>query len=86
MTPVLLLTLSVDAALAQAGASTGLMGRVTDSSAAAVPGAAVTLTNVDTGSVRAVTTNSTGDWEARFLPPGHLPHHLRTHGIQDVAS
>ena len=46
------------------------MGRVTDSSAAAVPGAAVTLTNVDTGSVRAVTTNSTGDWEVRFLPPG----------------
>ncbi len=46
------------------------MGRVTDSSAAAVPGAAVTLTNVDTGSVRAVTTNATGDWEVRFLPPG----------------
>ena len=46
------------------------MGRVTDSSAAAVPGVAVTLTNVDTGSVRAVTTNSTGDWEARFLTPG----------------
>ena len=46
------------------------MGRVTDSSGAAVPGVAVTLTHVETGSGRTVTTNTTGDWEARFLSPG----------------
>jgi hypothetical protein len=63
----LLLLLSIDSALAQSGASTGLMGRVTDSSGAAVPGVAVTLTNVETGSGRTVTTSTTGEWEARFL-------------------
>src|SRR5688500_10321406 len=55
---------------AQVGASTGLMGRVTDGSGAPVPGVAVTIVNVDTGTTRAVTTGTAGDWEARFLPPG----------------
>jgi hypothetical protein len=67
----LLLTFSVSAALAQAGASTGLIGKVTDPSGAAVPGVAVTITNVDTGNTRTVTTNETGDWEARFLTVGN---------------
>jgi hypothetical protein len=66
----LLLTFGIDSAWAQIGASTGLMGRVTDSSGAAVPGVAVTIVNVDTGSDRRVTTNPSGDWEARFLNPG----------------
>ena len=65
-----LFTLEVEPARAQIGASTGLMGRVTDSSAAAVPGVAVTITNVDTGNTRTVTTDPSGDWEARFLDPG----------------
>ncbi len=46
------------------------MGRVTDPTGGGVPGVAVTLTNVETGSARTVTTGSTGDWEARFLTPG----------------
>jgi hypothetical protein len=66
----LLLVFLVGPVRAQAGASTGLMGQVTDSSGAAVPGAAITLTHVETGRVRTVTTNPTGDWEARFLSPG----------------
>jgi hypothetical protein len=41
---VLTLTCSAGSALAQAGATTGLMGRVTDSSGAVVPGVTVTLT------------------------------------------
>ena len=35
------------------------MGRVTDSSGAGVPGVAVTVANVDTGSNRTATTNPT---------------------------
>jgi hypothetical protein len=66
----LLLSFALQPALAQSGATTGLMGRVTDSSGAAVPGVAVTLTNVETGMTRAVTTDSTGNWEARFLTLG----------------
>jgi hypothetical protein len=65
----LLLTLSSPAS-AQIGASTGLMGKVTDASGAAVPKVAVTITNVDTGETRTVTSDATGDWEARFLTLG----------------
>ena len=67
---VLLLAFSVHAVSAQSGASTGLMGRVTDSSGAGVPGVTVTVSNVDTGSQRVIVTSSTGNWEARFLTPG----------------
>lgn len=67
---VLSLVLAGVPTLAQSGASTGLSGRVTDSTGAAVPGATVTVVNVGTGSERVATTNDTGDWEARFLFPG----------------
>src|SRR5688572_18866451 len=56
--------------LGQAGASTGLSGRVSDASGAAVPGVTVTIIHVETGSQRVATTNPTGEWEARFLQPG----------------
>ena len=56
---------------AQAGASTGLTGHVTDSTGSALPGVTVTLTHVDTGRERVVTvTGANGGWEARFLSPG----------------
>ena len=57
-------------AMAQAGASTGFAGRVTDESGAGVPGATVTVTGVDTGSKRVVKTSDDGAWEVRFLSPG----------------
>ena len=56
--------------LAQIGGNTGLRGTVTDPSGASIPGAKVTVTRVDTGEQRAVSTNSAGDWEARFLSAG----------------
>ena len=67
---VALWTLLFDSALAQSGANTGLRGRVTDPTGGGIPGVAVTLTNVETGSARSVTTGATGDWEVRFLTPG----------------
>jgi hypothetical protein len=66
----LLLVFMVGPVRAQAGASTGLMGQVTDSSGAAVPGVTVTLTHLETKHERTVTTGARGDWEARFLSPG----------------
>jgi hypothetical protein len=66
----LVVTLSAGSVFAQAGASTGLAGRVTDSTGAAIPGVTVTLIHVDTGIMRAVTTGASGEWEARFLSPG----------------
>jgi hypothetical protein len=57
-------------AFSQTGANTGLQGRVTDPTAASVPGTTVTLVRSETGERRVTTTNEFGDWEARFLAPG----------------
>src|SRR6266852_4153277 len=47
-----------------------ILGSVTDSSGAAVPGATVTIKNVDTGLVRTVTTSDDGSYSAPELPIG----------------
>ncbi len=67
---VLVVTLFGGRAFAQASATTGLTGHVTDSTGGALPGVSVTLTHVDTGRERVVTTGADGGWEARFLSPG----------------
>jgi hypothetical protein len=67
---VLFITIAVQPAIAQTGAGTGLRGTVTDPTSASIPAANVTITRVDTGEQRVVTTNESGDWEARFLSPG----------------
>ncbi|MGO9638074.1 MAG: carboxypeptidase regulatory-like domain-containing protein [Terracidiphilus sp.] len=51
-----------------AGAITGI---VTDASQAVIPGASVTITEVDTGIAHTYMTNSVGIYEAPFLKPGH---------------
>ena len=66
----LVFTLFGGPVFAQAGASTGLTGHVTDSTGGAIPGVTVTLRHVDTGRDRVVTTRADGGWEARFLSPG----------------
>src|SRR6266481_2471652 len=47
-----------------------ILGSVTDSSGAAVPGATVTIKNVDTGLVRTVSTSDDGSYAAPELPIG----------------
>ena len=46
-------------------------GRVYDRQASAIPGAAITITNSDTGAVTQLTTNETGYFEAPLLLPGN---------------
>jgi len=48
-----------------------ILGNITDSSGAAVPGATVTIRNVDTGLVRTVTTSDDGSYSAPELPIGN---------------
>jgi len=48
-----------------------IIGRVTDSSAAVVPNAGVTIENIDNGEKRILTTNNAGDYVAPNLPPGN---------------
>ena len=48
-----------------------IFGRVLDPQSAAVPGAAVTVTNVETNTIVRVKTNDTGYYEASLLMPGN---------------
>src|SRR6266404_7438319 len=56
------------AALAQTTAT--IVGTVTDSSGAVVPGVSITVTAKDTGLTRKATTNQSGNYVATFLPVG----------------
>jgi carboxypeptidase family protein len=53
-----------------------ITGRVTDPSGAVVPGATITLTNVNTNGVRTVSTTETGGYTIPSIPPGS--YRLRT--------
>jgi hypothetical protein len=56
---------------AQTSGVGNINGTVTDLSGAAVPGAAVTVLDTDTGITRLLTTNADGSYAATFLQPGH---------------
>lgn len=65
------LTLTGASAVAQnAGAGT-INGTISDASAAVIPGATVTVTNIDTGVSHDYKTNESGLYSAAFLLPGH---------------
>jgi hypothetical protein len=53
------------------GQEATIVGTVTDSTGAALPNVAVTITSVETGTVRNSTTNDTGQYVAPGLPIGH---------------
>jgi hypothetical protein len=49
---------------------TAILGTVTDSSGAVVPGATVTVLSSATGVAKAAATNAQGEFEVRYLTPG----------------
>jgi outer membrane receptor protein involved in Fe transport len=59
-----------------------ILGSVTDSSGAAVPGATVTIKNVDTGLVRTVTTSDDGSYSAPELPIGNYSVNVEKPGFK----
>ncbi len=78
---VCLLLVSLEPLTAQT--TTGsIVGTVTDHSGAAVPGAAVTVTNVDTNSTTKTTTDSSGNYVVTPLPVGHYSVDVEARGFK----
>ena len=61
-----------------------LVGTVTDSNGAAVSGATVTITKVDTNAVRTVTTGDSGEYQAPSLDIGSYKVTVTKQGYQTV--
>ena len=62
---------SLPAALAQAVNAGDIRGVVTDSTGASVPGATVTVLNVDTGVTKDYTTNDSGLYDTSSIVAGN---------------
>ncbi len=58
-----------------------ISGTVKDQSGAMVPGATVTLKNLDAGSSRTATTNQSGTYQFPLLPPAHYTLQATTNGM-----
>jgi len=72
-------------AVAAAQAVTGtILGLITDSTGAVMPGATVTLTNTGTGLLRVVTTDNNGEFTAPSLPTGTYSVKAELSGFKTV--
>jgi hypothetical protein len=79
---ILLLTLCSPVAHLYAGTTASISGTVTDASGAAVVGATVTATNVDTGVATIQTTNGQGYYSFQDLPVGKYMIEVRQAGFK----
>jgi protocatechuate 3,4-dioxygenase beta subunit len=59
-----------------------ITGRVSDSSGAGVPGATITLTNINTNATRATNSTSAGDYTFPSVPPGFYTVKAEHSGFQ----
>src|SRR5688572_8310030 len=66
----ILATLAAGRAVHAQSITGSVTGSVVDPSKAAIPGASVTLTNMGTDVVQAVTSDSSGNYQFLQLPPG----------------
>jgi hypothetical protein len=62
-----------------------ITGEVTDATAAVVPGATVTIRNVDTNATRTVVTNADGLYSVPLLPPGIYDVRVEKQGFRGAA-
>src|SRR6266403_5994789 len=86
----LLLTMAMLAALAgaicSAQVATGnIRGSVSDSTGGVLPNCSVTITHIDTGLVRKMSTNERGDFNAPSLPVGEYKIVIGLAGFQSKA-
>ena len=66
-----LATTSAPVVFAQSNISGDITGTVTDASGAALPNAQVTVTSLEKGQSKVVTTDKVGDFRVPLLPPGN---------------
>jgi hypothetical protein len=76
----------MSALFAQTAVTGGLNGVVVDSTAAVVPGATVTLIEINTGDTRVLTTNDRGLYTAPFLKPGTYRVSASARGLQSTTT
>ena len=69
---------------AQSSTTGGLTGVVTDPSGAVISGATVTVTNLDTGETRTVTTDASGNYKFSLLPLGNYKVTFGASGFKTV--
>ena len=82
---VIALSLGLAASAAAQSVSGTILGTVTDSSGATVPGAKVTIVNEGTGLTRVLTADSNGEYTAPALPTGHYTITSEMTGFKTVA-
>ncbi len=81
---IVLFTLVMSAfALSQSTAGR-VLGTITDASGAAIAGAQVVVTDAQRGTSRTMTTDSSGDYSAPDLAPGHYKIHVEAKGFKTV--
>ena len=64
--------------------TSGALGTVTDSSGAVMPGANITITDIDTGEERTISTSDTGEYRVFGLAPGIYRISAARRGFQTV--
>ncbi len=79
---VLILTFFLACTFSLLAQGTGsITGTVRDNSGASIPGAAVTVTNVDQGTAYKTTTNASGEYLVAALPPGNYDVNINATGF-----
>lgn len=63
-----------------------IVGTITDQTGAVIPGASVTVTNVDTGLKFEAKSNSSGEFQMPAVPRGHYKAHVNATGFQSQAT
>src|SRR5947199_5120051 len=61
-----------------------VVGRVTDSSGAVLPGVTVVIENLGTGAARSAVSSDTGDYVFNLLPAGRYSVRFELPGFQDI--
>ncbi|MGH9405690.1 MAG: TonB-dependent receptor domain-containing protein [Terriglobia bacterium] len=85
MLAVFLLALAAGPVAAQNSNSGEIRGTVSDPSGAVVPGAAVSIRNVQTGVVTRTTTNQSGRYDVPFMAPGNYTLTFSKQGFHELS-